>query len=529
MTHFAGKGQMRALFGIDPAQPVDDADSATSTVASGLLRPAASQKISGTTIASAPLWMIPNPKDANTYVYDANGSAYTLSTTNTVTALADGGSLSSSLGNGGAYYDNYLYFIKNTDVCRYGPLNGSAAFNATYWTGTLSKGALTNTTYPKSFKNNIQYPNHVAHRHSDGALYIADVVGNQGVLHKIKTTKVSVEGDTDNGSTASILTFGYGLYPMAIDSLGSNVAVALVESSFSNKRDMKAKLAIWDTTSTSFNSITWVEFPDPLITAMKNVDGILHIISGNYNARGFRVSKHLGGYSFGEVYYSETGEPCFSGALEAILHRLLIGSYTNVPESDGCVYSLGLQKGALGGSVFKSMRATGGTASTAVTALAVINEGSNVATEFGFYTPTIGWTQAGEGSTGMSHGLDQQGTQYNNAPSVAWSDVFKIGQPFEIQKIRIPFVQTLATNMTVTAKIYFDDNAATKTLTTINSTNFPNSAETNFGRAANIKTDNTGSSIGRGENNFFLELRWSGSALATIGFPILIDIIPIPD
>ncbi len=54
-SHFSGESQFRASLGIDPAQPADDADSATTTVASGLIRPVASEKFSSTTIQAAPL------------------------------------------------------------------------------------------------------------------------------------------------------------------------------------------------------------------------------------------------------------------------------------------------------------------------------------------------------------------------------------------------------------------------------------------------------------------------------------------
>lgn len=525
LGNFGGKDQFRASLGIDPAQPIDDLDATTSTVASGLLRPVASQKISGSTITSAPLWMKANPKDGNAYVYDANGSAYTISSTNTFTALSDGGSLTSSKGNGCEYYDNYMYFAKNTDICRYGPLNGSAAFNATYWTSTLSKAALTNTTYPRSFKNKIEYPNHVMCRHSDGKLYFTDVSGNQGIINYIRTTKVSVEGDTDNGSTLAALTFGYGLWPTTLESFGTSLAIGLIETSITNKRDARAKLALWDTTSTSFNSIIWAEFPDPLITAVKNVNGTLYVISGGYNGRGFRVSRYLGGTSFKEVYYSETGESVFPGAVEALNNQFLFGTHTTVPESDGCLMSIGLQKAALGQGVFNVMRATGGTSSTSVTSMMFHEDGSATPIEMGFYSPILGWTQAGDGSTGVSHGVDQQQTQYNNAPSVWWSQTYRIGQPFNITEIRIPFAQQMAANMTLTAKVYFDDGQASQTFTVINNTSFPSA------RLANLSVNNNvlNSGAARGEHSFWLELRWTGSALLTLALPITIELDVVPD
>lgn len=511
-SHIGEKGQYRASLGIDPAQPIDDLDNALSTESSGLIRPSSAQNIAGSTLGSAPLWQVPNPKDANTYVYDANGSAYTVDATfSTLTALSDGGSLSSALGNGAEYYDNYIYFAKNTDIARYGPLDGSPAFTGSYWVGTLGKTALVNTVYPTDFTAGIRYPNHVMHRHSDGNLYIADVVGNQGTIHYIATKKTTVEGDTDNASTYNKVQVGYGLWPTAIESYGSDLAVAFIEVSTNNKRDMKAKLAFWDTSSTKVNKITWVEFPDQLITALKNVNGTLYVISGSVGARGFRVTKFVGGYSFEEVDYVESATPCFPGAVEGIMDRLLMGTATNYPEADGCVFSVGLQLKEGDAKEFNVMRATGGNSSTIVTSL-VVAQNNN----FGFYTPNIGWTK---GTGTSNNGLDKQGTQYNNAPSVFWSEVFRIGAPFEIDRIRIPFAQALAANMTLTAKIYLDDGSTTVALTTINSTNFPNSD-----RAVALKVPNV-----RGVNNFWVELRWTGSALLTVSLPIPIDFHIIED
>ena len=513
-SHFASETQFRASLGIDPAQPSDDADSVTSTVASGLIRPVASEKFSSTTVLKSPLWIVTNPKDSNIYVYDAQGSAYTVNATlTTVTALVDGGTLTSSLGNGCEYYDNYIYFAKNTDVARYGPLNGAAAFDGDYWTGNLAKTALVNTAYPTTFKNNLQVPNHPMYRHSDGILYFGDVVGNQGNVHYIRTTKTTVEGDTDNTSTYGALTFGYGLWPTSIQGYGSNLAVALYEGSSTGLRQKHAKIAFWDTTSTSSNTITWVEYPDAIITAMKNVNGVLYVVSGNYQTRGFRVTRFVGGYSFEEVYYSETGEPCLQGAIDGTLNRVVFGSHTTVPEADGCLYSIGLQKAALGSGLFNIMRSTGSVASTSVTAVAFADS-----TELGFYSPIIGWSQGSDGSTGASYGLDKQGTSYSAAPPVFWSQVYRIGKLFRIKKIRIPLAQAVAASMTLIAKVYTDSAIGTTyTLATINNTNYPNSD-----RVINLRASSGGAELW-GRNNFWLELRWTGAALLTVDLPIIIE------
>ena len=514
-THFAGQGQFRASLGIDPAQPIDDSDTAYSTIASGLIRPSASEKFSSTTITSAPLWIKSNPKNSFVYVLDAKGSAYTIDATMaTVTAIADAGELSNGLGNGFEYYDNYMYGAKGTDIARIGPLNGTSTINGSYWVTTTATTALVDTPYPTTFKNNIQIPNHPMHRHSDGILYVGDVVDNQGYLHTIQTSKTTVEGDTISGSKWGKLALGYGLWPTSIESYGSEVAIALIEGSSVGIRQSNAKMAFWDTSSTSFNKITWVEFPDSLITAMKNVNGVLYVVSGNYKTKGFRVTRFIGGYSFEEVFYSETGEPCLQGAIDAVLNRVVFGSHTTVPESDGCVYAIGLQKKALSQSgLFNIMRATGGTSSTSVTAVGFVD-----ATQMGFYAPIIGWTQAGEGSTGVSHGLDKQGTAYNNAPSHIWTNTTRVGERFKVTKIRIPLAQAIGANMTIVPTLYFDDGTTTQTLKTIDNTNYP-------GKKVIVLRPNAAT----GENNFWLGLKFTGSALCTVNLPITIDFDIIPD
>ena len=114
------------------------------------------------------------------------------------------------------------------------------------------------------------------------------------------------------------------------------------------------------------------------------------------------------------------------------------------------------------------------------------------------------------------YGLDKISTTYGT--SIWRSDIFRIGKKFNIDNIRIPFAQALAANMTLTLKIYGDDgsttpSAANKTSITINNTNYPNSD-----RAVNIKP------LGQYWNNFFIQLEWSGSALATVALPIEIEL-----
>lgn len=499
---FSQDGQYNGAIGIDPDMPIQDTSGALleAVRTSGLIRPTAMAKFSASEVTGVPLWMVPNPKDSNTYVYANDGKVHTVTSSLAMgTALNGGAALSTASGNGAAYYDNYVYFRKNTDVARYGPLNGAASLNQTYWSSTLSKTALTNTTYPSL--RGIAMPNGVMHRHSaNGTLYFTDVVGNQGVLHYIKTTKTTVEGDTDDGSTYNALDFNFGYYPTAIESYGTDIAVALIETTDTTINQKPAILTFWDTTSASINKIVDVVFPDPFITALKNVNGILYVWSGNAQG-GVRLSRFLGGYTFEEVCYLEEGTPPFAGAVDHDMNRVIWGSWVTYPESAATVWALGSKNQKLAKGLHSIAKSTSSDSSNqAVTCLKYLEQSSNK-----LRLPVIGW------SDGTGKGLDKRSTTYS---SNMWrSEVFRIGQPFQINKIRIPLAQLLTASMTITAKIIFDDLTASTTITpTINSTNFASK------KNAVIKPKGL-----KGEHNFFLELRWTGTALATVSLPITIE------
>ncbi len=517
-THFSKSDQFKASLGIDPAQPIDDNDTIYSTYSSGLLRPVPTEKFSGTTLNGIPLWIITHPKGYGSgtydtiYVYDYAGSVYSYALlSSSFTGIGDLNDGGSSHGNGATYNDNYIYFARDTTIARYGPLDGSPAFTDDYWVTTLGKTPLTNPTYPAEFFLTLSYPNHPLHRHSDGKLYIGDVVGNQGAIHYISTSKTTVEGDTDNGSTYNKLSFGYGLWPTAIESYGSNLAIAIYENGIGTSQHPlgKAKMAFWDTTSQNINQITWVEFPDEIITGLKNINGVLYVASGTVQSRGCRITRFVGGYTFEEVLYLEDGESPMTGAMDGDANRLLFGSFCKIPEAGGCVYSLGLQKASLSQGVFSVMNASNSTA--AVTTLSLARN-----QDFGFRTPFIGWSNAGSGGT--NNGLDLQGSNYGNATSMWWSGMQRIGRPFKITKIRIPLAQQISANMAVTPTIILDDGTSSKVLTSINNTNYAGK------KTIVIRPENL-----TGDHNFWLELRWHGSTLCTIGLPITIEYELTPD
>lgn len=519
LSNFAAKDQFRASIGIDPSMP---SGISSTNPPSGLLVPTSvSNAATSTSVQNSPLWMKVEPKTSTLYVYDFQGSVYT---NTSATAKHDGGELPTSSGNGMEYYDNYMYLASNTDIARYGPLNGSPSFTGTYWTGTLGKAALTNTGYPTNPLGgatfNSTYPNHVMHRHSDGKLYIADVSGNQGVIHVISTTKTTVEGDTDNGSTFAKLIFGYGLWPMAIESYGSQLVIALYEGGtglFARNTQTRAKIAFWDTTSQSFNSITWVEFPDVLVTAIKNINGTLYFFSGTNLINGVRVTRYIGGSSFEQVYANQFSTPPFAGAVDGEGTRLLFGGNSALPEPSACIYQIGLRDN-LSKGVFVPLRLTNSSAYVTSLTIDLFDAISNLR------LPTVGWTTGSTLGGGYS-GIDAQDvTSYGTSVKMWWSQIYNVGGPFKITKIRIPLAQTVTSGVIVTPKIYVDEGVTSFTggtnqgLSVINFANYPGASQIVM-RPQNLT----------GNHNFWLEFAWSGSDICTISLPITIEYELIAD
>lgn len=518
VAYFAGEDQYFSSLGIDPSLPLNDNTAAFTINSSGLIRPNPASDLSAANVLhNAPLWMEANPKDGNVYVYDAGGSVYTIDVNfSAVTALGDLNDGQTASGNGCAYYDNYIYFACNTTVARYGPLNGTPAFTDDYWVSTLSKTRLTdNSNYPSDSQvsADIKYPSHYLHRHFDGKLYIADVVDGKGTIHYIATTKTTVEGDTDNGSTYNKIQVGYGLLPTCIESYGSDLAIAFYEGSGTFLSQSKAKVAFWDTTSTNVNKITWVEFPDPYISAMKNINGVLYVASGRISADGFRVTRFVGGYTFEEVALFGTGAMPFPDAMDGASKQLIFGSFTDSPTTAGCVHSLGLNNAAIGLGQFNIHRVTSSENSAIATSLYLQdNYRQSMA------APVVGW---GTGDNGKNHNGIDIPSGYGNISSIWYSKFYRIGQPFKITKIRIPLAVLVNSSTSITAVLEMDDGTGTYySLPTINNTNYSGQQVIVF---RNGEDGNGKKSPLLGKNNFMLQLTLDSTTIQPINLPITIE------
>lgn len=458
-----------------------------------------SVKTIGTTVA-APMWQISNPKDTFLYVYDASGSIYTINNASTFSTLGDLTDGGTSTGNGSEYYDNYIYFARDTTVARYGPLDGTPAFTDDYWVTTLGKTALTNTTYPSHSSTGIKLPNHVMHRHSDGRLYFADVVGNQGYIHYISTTKTTVEGDTDNGSTYQKLQLPYGYYPTDIESYGDQLAIAILESpSVNNVIQKPAKIIFWDTISQSYNKI--VEFPDPVITALQfdPVSGVLYVFSSLQISSSIRISRFVGGYSFQQIKVDTLNSPPYPGAVDNSLNKMICGLGNSV-------YSLGSNASTTRKPFYSNFGTVqrSGLTGTYITSVKYFIPASTIN-----YRPFIGWS-----TLSGNHGIDGTSNSGNNLDNEWSSQYYNIGQPFKIKSIKFNTDLFLSgTTATLRVDIILDDN------TTITGPNVNGAIYGPIGRFVYRPSD------AAGKSNFYIHIVWSGvdDGAPNVLLPITID------
>jgi hypothetical protein len=498
LANFAPKGSYDSGIAIDLDMPITD----VAGKPSGFIRPTAMEKFTGSTVTSAVKWIITNPKDTTIRAYGTNGLIHSISSS--LSMNADIGTPTNGAGNGAAYYDNYNYYATPTDISREGPLNGTPALTNNYWNTTLGKAVLTNTTYPSI--NGVEMPNHVMHRHTDNKLYICDVLSNtapntnKGALHYITSSKTTVEGDTNASSSYNALDLGYGYYPTTIGSLGTDLVTAGIEGVSTTVAQSRSFLTFWDTTSVSFSKIIQKEFPDPLITAVQNVNGTLFVFSGSATG-GCRLTAFAGGYTGQPIFYDPTMLPPLQGAVDSDGDRLVWGTTITYPEAAAVVMGYGSRYGTMGKAVHCILKSTSAGATQIVSAVKHVIQG-------GFRQPIVAWADA------SSQGIDKLSTTYGT--SVFRSEVFRVGSKFNINEIRIPLAQTLGANMTITPKI-IENGSTVATLPVINNTNYP-SKKVILQRPSTLC-----------ENSFQLELRFTGTALCTVALPIRIEIEPRQD
>lgn len=138
-----------------------------------------------------------------------------------------------------------------------------------------------------------------------------------------------------------------------------------------------------------------------------------------------------------------------------------------------------------------------------VTALKYVQQSSNI-------TPKIVLAWRYE----SAQGIDQYSTTATLNSKIRW--MFNLGSKFDITRVYIPLAGAVASGVTITPTLYFDDLSSNKILSTINNTNYSGKRKVTY-KGTELK-DCTG------YNNFILEIAYTGTVPLPVALPIKIEI-----
>lgn len=497
-TYYAGEGQFDASISIDPDFPISSSNVRTS----GYAVPIGMTDFSSSNLTSTPIAIITTPKNTNVYVVTRGGRLISYNSSLASETLI--GTVTGSTASGAEYYNNYIYIFGTgasaNDVSRYGPLDNSPSLSNGVWTSATlgSQTALTNTTYPSL--RGIALPNHWGHVHGDNSLYFTDFKNGQGMIHKIRTTKTTNEGDTNDTSLYNALDLPFGFYPVDIESISTNLIIVGFYSPDSGGDIVQGKAAfcVWDPTNTTSFFLGPVMMEDPIATACKNVNGIVHIFTGNGES-GVRLSRYLGGESTGDVVFQEDGLPPFPGAVDTIGNRIVWGGFTTYPEAAAVAWAYGSKDDRLPAGLHSVARSNSAGANQNVYSLKYVQQASNIQPKV-----ILGWRDDSD------QGIDKYSSSATLDAHLRF--LFNPGAKCRVNEIEIPLAGAVDANTTIVATAHLDDFSSSVLLPAINNTNYPADRKIYYS-----PTDLNGTIC---ENNFALTFNWTGTNPLPIAFPI---------
>ena len=316
--------------GIDPDQPITDG--ATDVKTGGVIRPVQYESFS-TGLDSYTILITSTPKDSYIYTVLANGKLFRYDSS--LASQTYLGQVAGGVARGAFYYNNNIYIIIPNDVSRYGGLSSNPSIQNNLWTtSTLgSLTALTDTTYPTTLLG-IPYLNHNGIVHVDGSAYFLDFKDGIGMVHLLRTKKVTNEGDTNDTTIPSaynILDFPFNYMPVAISSFGNDIVVAASPTTDGTLRQGSAVLFFFDPSSVTPSYYRAIKLPDPICSALRYDNGILYGFSGQLDGNGYRLFQYLTGDTIQTLKYLDDGYPPMQGATEALGNKEIWAADTVSP------------------------------------------------------------------------------------------------------------------------------------------------------------------------------------------------------
>jgi len=164
------------------------------------------------------------------------------------------------------------------------------------------------------------------------------------MLHKVKTRKGTVQGDTNDGYAYDVLDLPMNYLPITISSWGNNMVVAASLTTNSSLRQGRAALFFFNPADTvsSFYQICYL--PDTICSVLWQENGHLYGISGDLNG-GYRLFQSGGGATIKTLAYIEEGNPPLQGAAAAIAEKLVWAADTTIPFTGSGLYGYGSKSG----------------------------------------------------------------------------------------------------------------------------------------------------------------------------------------
>lgn len=144
-------------------------------------------------------------------------------------------------------------------------------------------------------------------------------------------------GKSNMNSDSKVLRLPYGNLPVAIESIGTDIAVCAIGST-GEVNQSSANLFLWDTFDISFYRM--VSLPYPIVSAIKTHNGVPYLWGGDDD--GYSLS-YYSGTTIENVFYIDNGLLPLHGAVDAQKNRIIWGSSQEYPDERGCVWSWGFR------------------------------------------------------------------------------------------------------------------------------------------------------------------------------------------
>ena len=518
----SAKNQCSQTLGIDP-EAVSTGIGSKISIPTGGIKFNGYSKFSDSNVNSHPIAIITNPKDEKIYSVLSNGRLISYNSSLASETLI--GTVTGSSASGAFYYNNYIYILgtgaSQDDVSRYGPLNNSPSLTNGVWKGSTlgTQTALTDTTYPTT-RNSVKYLNHFGMVHVDNKAYFCDFKDGKGIIHFIRTTKVTDEGDTNDGSTYDAIDLPIGWYPYSIESYGNDIVIAASQNSSSSVKQGKSALFFWDTTSPSFYRI--VSLSDPLCTALKYSNGILYCLSGSADG-GTRLSRYLGGDSVEGIYLVPDSHPPLQCGVEEYGNRIVFAGFTArqywITWHSG-IFAYGSSNENLSQGLHMIGLSNGLTTTSSNGVITVVK---NVQPSVNDVKFVFG------GTDGTNYSLEKEDSSASQ-DTFFISRLFTIGKAFSIKRITLRLPAGISSSSySVTPSLIIDNGRTTSSGTLINTTNFDGlSSGSSLKHVSSFvtlteKDFNNGLNTS-GANNFALELKCNNASFPAIQLPIEIEL-----